>query len=228
MSSVCYELSVLWPERVTTKDGLGYGLYGCETSELWSDHVIRITVLSESHTLRGRTGSALAWHTNRRVFAPRLLQQVLRFVTPIYTVQYVELRGVTATQLDLPSLTLLSVAGCGRLQLWASRRATSVALLQVVDNWPHILWSLILHWETPEHGRLHFPLTTQILQVIEGVLNELTSIQMLFLSRCTSYPYCGNSCRSLCLLYGKVYWWMIVLNWIIYIYEWDPFLSSEW
>ena len=41
---------------------------------------------------------------------------------------------VTASQLDLPSLTLLSVAGCGRLQLGAPHWATSVALLEVVDN----------------------------------------------------------------------------------------------
>ena len=37
-------------------------------------------------------------------------------------------------QLTLPSLTLLSVASCGRLQLGAAYWATSVALLQVVDN----------------------------------------------------------------------------------------------
>ena len=42
--------------------------------------------------------------------------------------------GVTAGQLDLPSLTPLFVAGCGRLQLRVVHRATSVALLQIVDN----------------------------------------------------------------------------------------------
>ena len=42
--------------------------------------------------------------------------------------------GVTANQFDLPSQTPLSVAGCGRLQLGAPDWATSVALLQVVDN----------------------------------------------------------------------------------------------
>ena len=42
--------------------------------------------------------------------------------------------GVTASQFDLPSLTPLSVAGCGRLQLGASHWVTSVALLQVHDN----------------------------------------------------------------------------------------------
>ena len=45
--------------------------------------------------------------------------------------------GATASQLDLPSLTLLSVAGCGRLQLEAAHRAIWVTLLQVVHNWPH-------------------------------------------------------------------------------------------
>ena len=49
--------------------------------------------------------------------------------------------GVTASQLYLPSLTPSSVASCGRLQLGAPHWATSVAFLQVVDNWPHILSS---------------------------------------------------------------------------------------
>ena len=44
---------------------------------------------------------------------------------------------VMASQLDLPSLTPLSVAGCGWLQLGTTQWATSVTLLQVVDNWPH-------------------------------------------------------------------------------------------
>ena len=48
--------------------------------------------------------------------------------------------GATS-QLDLPSLMPLSVAGCGRLQLGVPNCTTSV-LLQVVDidNLPHILW----------------------------------------------------------------------------------------
>ena len=44
------------------------------------------------------------------------------------------------SQLDLPSLMPLSVAGFDRLQLGAMHWATSVALLQVVDNLPNILW----------------------------------------------------------------------------------------
>ena len=40
----------------------------------------------------------------------------------------------TTSQLDLQSLTPLSVAGCGRLELRSPYWATSVAFLQVVDN----------------------------------------------------------------------------------------------
>ena len=92
--------------------------------------------------LSGGTASALAWHTQRRVFAPRLLQQVLVICSPYL---HLAIRGaqevlpcvewgVTASQLDLPSLTPLFLAGCGRLQLGAPHWAISVALLQVVDN----------------------------------------------------------------------------------------------
>ena len=42
--------------------------------------------------------------------------------------------GVKASQLDLPSLTPLFVAGCGRRQPGVTHWDTSVALLQVVDN----------------------------------------------------------------------------------------------
>ena len=45
--------------------------------------------------------------------------------------------GAGATcQFDLQSLTPLSVAGCGRLELGVCHWATSVALLQVGDNLP--------------------------------------------------------------------------------------------
>ena len=82
------------------------------------------------YTVSGRTGRAV-WHTRGRVFEPRLLQQVLRFVGRVYSVQYVELRGTaheggTATcQLDLPSLPPLSVADYIRLQLGVPHWATS-------------------------------------------------------------------------------------------------------
>ena len=65
------------------------------------------------YILSGHTGSALVWHTQGRAFS-------FRIVASIYTVPYVEPGstalcrvGVTASQLDLPSLTPLSVAGCG-------------------------------------------------------------------------------------------------------------------
>ena len=93
--------------------------------------IIIIEWISElaTHTLSGRTGNALVWHTSGRAFVSRLLQQVLRFVGRVNTVQYVELRVYCPSppsQLDLPSLTPLSVAGCGRLQLGAPHWATSV------------------------------------------------------------------------------------------------------
>ena len=94
----------------------------------------------------------LAWHSRGRVFEPRLLQQVLRFVPRIYTVEYVELTGYckdgfgtahegggATSQLDLPFLTPLSVAGCGRLQLGVPHWATSVDYCKLLNNWPHIL-----------------------------------------------------------------------------------------
>ena len=47
--------------------------------------------------------------------------------------------GVMASQLDLPCLTPLSVAGYGQWLLEAAHWATSVALLQVVDNYLALL-----------------------------------------------------------------------------------------
>ena len=64
--------------------------------------------------------------------------------------------GLTASQLYLPFLTRLSVAGCGRLQLGVADWATSWALLQVVDNWHHKRCSSILLWRTPTRIRLYF------------------------------------------------------------------------
>ena len=77
------------------------------------------------------------------------MQVELRGYTALWMV------GVTASQLYLPSLTRLSVAGCGRLQLGAAHWATLLALLQVVDNWPHAQWQYILHFEAPGHRRLY-------------------------------------------------------------------------
>ena len=52
----------------------------------------------------------------------------------------VKSEGVTARLLDLPSVTLLSVADYGRLKLGVSRWATSVALMKVVDNYHTKQW----------------------------------------------------------------------------------------
>ena len=66
-----------------------------------------------------------------------------KFVTVIYTVHILRSRytspvkgGVTVSQFYLQSLVPLSAAGLGRLLLGVPHRATSVALLKVVDNWP--------------------------------------------------------------------------------------------
>ena len=66
------------------------------------------------------------------MFDPWLLQRLaicrLRLHRAIRGAQGVLLMrlGGTTSQLDLPSLTLLSVAGCGRLQLLVPHWATSV------------------------------------------------------------------------------------------------------
>ena len=45
--------------------------------------------------------------------------------------------GVTAGQIDLPSMAPLSIASCGRLQLRVAHCITKVALLLVVNDRPH-------------------------------------------------------------------------------------------
>ena len=54
---------------------------------------------------------------------------------------------VMASQLDLPYLMPLSVAGCGLLKLGSVHWATAVALLQVVNS--HLIH--ILFWGAPGH-----------------------------------------------------------------------------
>ena len=58
--------------------------------------------------------------------------------------------GETASQLDLSSLTPLSIS-CGRLQLGVAHWATSVALLQVVHNTPDKQWYEVVLWGTPRY-----------------------------------------------------------------------------
>ena len=102
--------------------------------ERCANNTATLHLLSSSiYTLSGRTGSALVWHTRGRAFESRLVQQVLRICRPrkhpaIPGAQgslLVRVGGATS-QLDLPSPTPLSVAGCGRLQLLVPHRATSV------------------------------------------------------------------------------------------------------
>ena len=79
------------------------------------------SVWAEGRTgLSGRTGSALAWHSEGRTFTALSVQQVFRFAARIAlcntwssgSTALCSVGGATS-QLDLPSLTPLSVADCG-------------------------------------------------------------------------------------------------------------------
>ena len=58
-------------------------------------------------------------------------------------------------QSDQLSLMPLSVAGRGRLQLGVGNLATSVVLLQVVDNIDPLSVVVIFLWGTPQFKRPH-------------------------------------------------------------------------
>ena len=73
-------------------------------------------VLEVSGSIPGRESSICGVHLHRA-------SGVHAYCTGLQRV------GVTASQVDLQSLMPLSVASCGRLQLGAAHRATSVALL---------------------------------------------------------------------------------------------------
>ena len=97
------------------------------------------------HTLSGRTGSALVWHTRGRVLESRLVQHLLRFVSRVSTMQYVELMeycpwGWVCDQ----SIGSNSHDAILRSWLWSTATGSSPfgyfsILLQVVGNWLHIL-----------------------------------------------------------------------------------------
>ena len=76
--------------------------------------------------LSGRRGKVAAWYAKG-------YGAVLYFTTEAQGVRPCKEWVVTASQLDLPYLTL-HAAGCGRLQLGVTHWVTSVALQQVVDN----------------------------------------------------------------------------------------------
>ena len=86
-----------------------------------------------------RTCSAVAWHSEGRAFLSHWTRTESLVIcgpackwssggTALCMV------GGNGSQFDLSSLTPLSIAGCGSLQTGAPHQATSVALLQVVDN----------------------------------------------------------------------------------------------
>ena len=91
------------------------------------------TKIGRTYTLSGLTGSVLAWHSEGSMFEALWVQQVLWFATRISLCNTWSSGGTAlcrvggaTSQLDLPSLTPFSVAGCGRLQLGAPHWATSV------------------------------------------------------------------------------------------------------
>ena len=73
-------------------------------------------------TVSGHTGRSLAWHSDGRTFAAHWVQQVLWFAARIALCNTWSSGGTAlckvggaTSQLDLPSLTPLSLAGCIRL-----------------------------------------------------------------------------------------------------------------
>ena len=68
------------------------------------------------YTLSGRIGKAVAWHAEGCKVDPRLRLHDLYYARDAQGILPMRVGGETS-QLDLPTLTPLSVAGCGRLQL---------------------------------------------------------------------------------------------------------------
>ena len=96
------------------------------------------------YTLSGPAGSAFVWHTCRREFEPRLLQQASQFVGHVNTVQYVELKGYCPWGWGMRPVNWIYRLW-RRCWLWSTATRSSPLgyfsrLLQVVDNWPHIVW----------------------------------------------------------------------------------------
>ena len=81
----------------------------------------------------------MTWHSDDRSFVPVAATRLVicgphlhRAIRGAQGVLPCVRWGVTGSELDLPSLTPLYVAGCGGMQLEAPHWATSVALLQLV------------------------------------------------------------------------------------------------
>ena len=78
-------------------------------------------------TLSGRIGKVVASHAEVARSIPAVELRLHRFILCTRRSGVLPMRvGVATSRLDLESLTLLSVAGCGRLQLGVSHWATSV------------------------------------------------------------------------------------------------------
>ena len=89
------------------------------------------------YILISSTGKVVASHAEMQSSSPGLTERDLYALCASSGAQGVlpcKGWGATASQLDLPSLTPLSVAGYDRLQLEAAHWAPWVTLLQVVDN----------------------------------------------------------------------------------------------
>ena len=79
------------------------------------------------HTLNGRTGKVVSSHAEGCKVARSNPAELHRFFLCTRRSGLLLVRvGDATSQLDLPSLTLLSVTGCGRLQPEVSHWATSV------------------------------------------------------------------------------------------------------
>ena len=92
------------------------------------------------YTLSDRIGSALAWHTNGRTIETQSvskscdLQCACAYTSRAQGALPCKGWGVTASQLDLPSLDAIIHSWLWSTATGSCPWATSVALLQVVDN----------------------------------------------------------------------------------------------
>ena len=104
------------------------------------------TVYPNFYTLSGRTGSALAWQFEGRTFAARWAQLVLWFAARIARCNTWSSGALPCVGLGVrPSIGSTVSDAIARSWLWSTTTRSSPLicfskLLQVVDNWTHILW----------------------------------------------------------------------------------------
>ena len=79
--------------NIQNDDYIHYSILYCRLSYYNCIPWYTLRVSYDWYTLSGRTGSALAWHSEGRVFGPHSLLQVLRYVARICIVKYMELKG---------------------------------------------------------------------------------------------------------------------------------------